>query len=41
MFIVSDPSLKSSSFQHDVYLVNDGTIWSKIDNKAGYKEESK
>lgn len=26
---------KSSSIQHDVHLVNDGPIYSKIDDKAG------
>ena len=34
--MVSVASVKSSSIQHDVHLVNYGPIYSKIDNKAGY-----
>ena len=34
--MVSIASLKSSSIQHDVHLVNYGPILSQIDHKAGY-----
>ena len=34
--MVSITSFKSCSMQHDVYFVNYGPVYFKIDNKAGY-----